>query len=64
MIFTFPALYCIMIKSVFEKLRNEVSGDIAFNNVAEVAKHHRIQVSPGIRAAVNYSVRARAEVKL
>jgi aminopeptidase YwaD len=58
MIFTFPALYCIMIKSVFEKLRNEVSGDIAFNHVAEVAKHHRIQVSPGIRAAVNYSVGA------
>ncbi len=47
-----------MIKTVFGKLRNEVSGEIAFNHVAEVAKHHRIQVSPGIRAAVNYSVAA------
>ncbi|MBN1682592.1 DUF4910 domain-containing protein [Candidatus Bathyarchaeota archaeon] len=47
-----------MFKNIFEKLRKEVSGDIAFYHVSELVQHHRIQVSPGIRAAVNYSVDA------
>jgi len=44
-----------MFKRVYEELAREVSGEIAFNHVAEVSSHHRIQVSPGIRAAVNYA---------
>ncbi len=44
-----------MFKRVYEELSREVSGEIAFNHVAEVSRHHRIQVSPGIRAAVNYA---------
>jgi aminopeptidase-like protein len=44
-----------MFKRVFEELGREVSGDVAFNHVAEVSRHHRIQVSPGIRDAVNYA---------
>ena len=44
-----------MFKRVFEELAREVSGEIALNHVAEVSRHHRIQVSPGIRAAVNYA---------
>jgi aminopeptidase YwaD len=46
----------IMFKPVFEKLEKEVSGDIAFNFVSEITQHHRIQASPGIRAAVSYVV--------
>ncbi len=46
-----------MFKRVFEELKREVSGEIAFNHVAEVSRYHRIQVSPGIREAVNYANR-------
>ncbi|OGD56120.1 hypothetical protein A3K78_09020 [Candidatus Bathyarchaeota archaeon RBG_13_52_12] len=44
-----------MFKRVFEELGREVSGEIAFNHVVEIARYHRIQVSPGIRAAVDYA---------
>ena len=47
-----------MFKRVFDKLEKEVSGDIAFNFVSEISRHHRIQASPGIRAAVEYAVEA------
>jgi hypothetical protein len=47
-----------MFKRVFEELEREVSGEIAFNHVAEVSRHHRIQVSPGIREAVGYAAGA------
>jgi hypothetical protein len=42
-----------MFKRVFEELKVEVTGGIAFNHVAEISRHHRIQVSPGIREAVD-----------
>jgi len=45
-----------MFKPVLKALEKEVSGAIALSHVAEVAKHHRIQASPGIRAACNYAV--------
>ena len=45
-----------MYKYAYKKLEKEISGEIALNFVAEIAKHHRIQASPGIRAAVNYAV--------
>jgi aminopeptidase YwaD len=45
-----------MFKQVFDKLKAEVSGDIAYNYVAEISRHHRIQASPGIRDACNYAV--------
>ena len=47
-----------MFKQVFSKLRGEISSETAFNHVAEIVRYHRIQVSPGIRAAVNYTVNA------
>ena len=49
-----------MFKGLFEILGREVSGEIAFNHVAEITRHHRIQMSPGIRAAVNYASETRA----
>ena len=45
-----------MFKHAFDKLEKEVSGDIAFNFVLEISRHHRIQASPGLRAAVEYAV--------
>jgi aminopeptidase-like protein len=44
-----------MFKRVYGELGREVSGEIAFNHVAEISRHHRIQVSPGIREAVGYA---------
>ncbi len=44
-----------MFKRTFEKLKGEISGEIAFNHVAEISRHHRIQASPGLRAAVEYA---------
>jgi aminopeptidase-like protein len=45
-----------MFKGIYKKLQPEVSGSIALSHVAEIAKHHRIQASPGIRDACKYSV--------
>jgi aminopeptidase-like protein len=45
-----------MFKPVLRALEKEISGAIALSHVAEVAKHHRIQASPGIRAACEYAV--------
>ncbi len=46
-----------MFNKILRKLEIEASGEIAFNYVSEIIKHHRIQASPGIRAAVHYVVR-------
>ena len=45
-----------MFKPALKALEKEISGEIALSHVAEVAKHHRIQASPGIRAACEYAV--------
>jgi aminopeptidase-like protein len=45
-----------MFKPVLKALEKEISGAIALSYVAEVAKHHRIQASPGIRAACEYAL--------
>jgi len=45
-----------MFKPVLKALEKEISGAIALSHVAEVSKHHRIQASPGIRAACEYAV--------
>jgi aminopeptidase YwaD len=45
-----------MFKPIYDKLEKEVSGEIAFNYVAEISRNHRIQASPGLRAAVEYAV--------
>lgn len=45
-----------MFKEIYKKLEAEISGSIALSHVAEIAKHHRIQASPGIRDACNYAV--------
>jgi len=47
-----------MFKDIYKKLEKEVSGSIALGHVAEIAKHHRIQASPGIRDACNYAIQA------
>ncbi len=47
-----------MFKSILKALEAEISGPIALSHVAEIAKHHRIQASPGIRAACEYAVSA------
>ncbi len=44
-----------MFRRIYDELQREISGEIAFGHVAEVSRHHRIQVSPGIRDAVNYA---------
>ena len=45
-----------MFKDIYEKLKVEVSGDIAYNYVAEISRHHRIQASPGLRDAARFAV--------
>jgi len=45
-----------MFKSVLDRLGKEVSGETALNFVSEISRHHRIQASPGMRAAVRYAV--------
>ncbi|TRO52518.1 DUF4910 domain-containing protein [Candidatus Bathyarchaeota archaeon] len=50
--------YHPMFKDIYKKLEAEVSGSIALGHVAEIAKHHRIQASPGIRDACNYAIEA------
>ncbi len=43
-----------MLKSLLEIIKDEFSGDLALGHVTEVIRHHRIQASPGYRAAANY----------
>lgn len=45
-----------MFKRVFELLEKEVSGETAFNFLSEISRFHRVQASPGIRAAIHYTV--------
>ncbi len=45
-----------MFKPVLKALEKEISGAIALSHVAQVAKHHRIQASPGIRGACEYAI--------
>ena len=47
-----------MFLPIYEKIEKEVSGIVALNHVAEIARHHRIQASPGIRDACNYAIDA------
>lgn len=47
-----------MFKHVYDKLEKEVSGEIAYNYLYEISRNHRIQASPGLRAAVNFAVNA------
>jgi hypothetical protein len=43
-----------MIKKLFTTVRKTVSGQAAFEDVASIIRHHRIQASPGYRAAAQY----------
>jgi hypothetical protein len=47
-----------MFKWIMERLEKEISGDIALGFVSEITGHHRIQGSPGLRAAVQHVVDA------
>jgi len=44
-----------MFRWIFKRLQGELSGVIAKNHVAEIARFHRIQASPGFRAAAQYA---------
>lgn len=46
-----------MFKETLRKLQSELSGNIAYNHVAEISRHHRIQASPGFRDAANYAAK-------
>jgi len=56
MIITPSLISTSMFKSLLKRLEKEVSGEIALNFVSEIIRHHRIQASPGLRAAVRYAV--------
>ncbi len=43
-----------MLKDAFTSIRQTYSGQAAKNDVAAIARHHRIQASPGYRAAAEY----------
>ncbi|MGI6359150.1 MAG: DUF4910 domain-containing protein [Bacillota bacterium] len=43
-----------MLRKTLEMVQREFSGQRAFNHVAEVCQHHRIQASPGFRQAAIY----------
>lgn len=43
-----------MFTKIIDTLRPELSGARAFQHVEQIASHHRIQASPGYRAAANY----------
>ncbi len=49
-----------MYQSALEALRREISGLKALANVARIVEHHRIQASPGYRAAAEWCERALA----
>jgi len=43
-----------MLRELFSTLRSSVSEEVALRHVAAISQHHRIQASPGFRAAVAY----------
>ena len=43
-----------MLRDNFALIRNQFSGDAAKDHVAAIVRHHRIQASPGYRAAATY----------
>lgn len=43
-----------MIRTILPYIQNEFSGQKSFHHVAEVSQYHRIQASPGYRAAAHY----------
>lgn len=43
-----------MVKNLVGKIEKELSGERAKDYVAEIIQHHRIQASPGFRAAAQY----------
>ena len=43
-----------MVKNLVSKIEKELSGERAKDYVAEIIQHHRIQASPGFRAAAKY----------
>jgi hypothetical protein len=44
-----------MLRHVIRILAKEVSGESALSFVSEISRHHRIQASPGLRAAAEYA---------
>ncbi len=44
-----------MLGKLADLIKKEVSKDLAFNHVLEITQHHRIQSSPGYRAAAQYA---------
>jgi aminopeptidase YwaD len=46
-----------MLKDTFATIRQAYSGQAAWDDVAAIVRHHRIQASPGYRAAAEYVLR-------
>lgn len=53
-----------VLRQILEKIQQEFSGQKAFHHVAEVCQHHRIQASPGFRAAAVYCLDSLQEAGL
>ncbi len=53
-----------MFDSLMATLRKEISGTAAKNHVAEITRYHRIQASPGFRAAAQHVAEALREAGL
>jgi aminopeptidase YwaD len=45
-----------MFKSIIEPIRSELSGERALDLVAAISRYHRIQASPGFRAAAEFAL--------
>jgi ribosomal protein L13E len=46
-----------VLKSIIEPIQAELSGERALDLVAAITRCHRIQASPGFRAAAEFAVR-------
>ena len=43
-----------MLTSTVDSIRQSYSGQVAKDDIAAISRHHRIQASPGYRAAAEY----------
>jgi len=50
-----------MFKSLWQTLQEECSGAAAYQSIADISRHHRIQASPGFRQAAKYIYRQLTE---
>lgn len=61
---TLPVYAHTMLKSIIEPIRDELSGERALDLVASISRYHRIQASPGFRAAAELAAERLEEAGL